>query len=73
MKGDIIPDADHVVRYCAPKSMNPRTRLPDADAFTLKREIGEDSLSVNWLEYFGQNTPLNTRDEREAGWLGFAP
>lgn len=65
MKGDVIPDKDHVVRYCIPRTVNRRTGFPDSEAFTLKREIGEDSLSVNWIEYFGRNVKLNTRDERE--------
>lgn len=66
MKGDVIPDGDHVVRYCIPRFVNQRTGLPDSDAFTLKRDRGEDSLSVNWLEYFDRNMELNTRNEREA-------
>lgn len=46
MKGDKIPDGDHIGRYCAPKT------APDgqiqATAFMLRPE--EESLSVNWLE-----------------------
>lgn len=46
MKGDRIPDQDHIARYCKP------TTAPDgqiqATAFMVKK--GEESLSVNWLE-----------------------
>ncbi len=47
MRGDRIPDKDHISRYCAPKTI-----VDDeiqATAF-FPRE-SEDSLSVNWLEY----------------------
>lgn len=46
MKGDVIPDPDHVARHCK------TTTAPDgeiqATAFMLRE--GEQSLSVNWLE-----------------------
>ena len=48
MKGDKLPDQDHVVRFCQP------TRIADeqiqATAFMVRE--GEESLSVNWLEFF---------------------
>jgi len=47
MKGDKIPDQNHIARYCKP------TQVSDgqiqATAFMLR--IGEESLSVNWLEF----------------------
>ncbi len=47
MKGDILPDGDHIARYCKP------TQAPEgviqATAF-LPRD-NEESLSVNWLEF----------------------
>ena len=47
MKGDTIPDQDHVARLCKP------TQAPEGQiqptAFLLKAE--EEYLSVNWLEF----------------------
>ena len=47
MKGDPLPDSNHIARYCKP------TTAPDgqiqATAFFLRPD--EPSLSVNWLEY----------------------
>ncbi len=47
MKGDKIPDQNHIARYCKP------TQVEDgqikASAFMLR--TGEESLSVNWLEF----------------------
>ena len=46
MKGDLLPDSDHVSRYCPPKTIDNGDIL--ATAFMLKS--GEEYLSVNWLE-----------------------
>jgi len=47
MKGDKIPDQDHITRYCKP------SQAPDGNiqpsAFMLR--VNEESLSVNWLGY----------------------
>ena len=47
MKGDKIPDKNHIARYCKP------TQVADgqiqATAFMLRTD--EESLSVNWLEF----------------------
>ena len=47
MKGDEIPDQDHIARYCR------ATQAPggeiQATAFFLRE--GEESLSVNWMEF----------------------
>ena len=49
MKGDKIPDQDHIARLCKP------TTAPDgqiqATAFMLNKNKKEESLSVNWLEF----------------------
>ena len=46
MKGDTIPDNDHIVRLCHNKYV--ADEQIQATAFQLRRN--EDSLSVNWLE-----------------------
>ncbi len=47
MKGDRIPDKDHIARHCAPKTVYDDKIQPSA--FFLREN--EDGLSVNWLEY----------------------
>ncbi len=47
MKGDTIPDQDHVARLCKP-SQAPEEQIQPT-AFLLKTE--EEYLSVNWLEF----------------------
>lgn len=47
MKGDTIPDQDHVARLCKP-SQAPEEQIQPT-AFLLKAE--EEYLSVNWLEF----------------------
>ncbi len=53
MKGDQIPDEDHVARLCAYSKL--ADGLPQPTAFMLRRDRPgcppEESLSVNWLEY----------------------
>ena len=46
MNGQVIPDPDHVARYCK-TSTAPDGEI-QATAFMLRK--GEQSLSVNWLE-----------------------
>lgn len=52
MKGDQIPDQDHVARYCSYQKL--AEGLPQPTAFMLRRDRSgcppEESLSVNWLE-----------------------
>ncbi len=47
MKGETLPDSNHIARLCQPK------HVPDgqiqASAFMLRSD--EESLSVNWLEF----------------------
>ena len=56
----LLPDGDHVSRYCKPASMRP-DGLPFSLAFRLRD--GEDYLSANWLEYF-QSPDLPTAIQR---------
>ena len=44
----IIPDADHVSRYCKPSTVQNGRVMPTAFYFD-----GDPHLSVNWLEYLG--------------------
>src|SRR5437867_12489750 len=46
MKGQVIPEADHVARYCRASSVE--NGEISATAFMLRQ--GEEYLSVNWLE-----------------------
>lgn len=47
MKGDKIPDSDHIGRYCKPSAVD--NGQIQATAFMLRGD--EESLSVNWLEF----------------------
>lgn len=47
MKGDIVPDTDHITRFCRPKQVDENGQI-QGSAFIL-REVDE-GLSVNWLE-----------------------
>jgi hypothetical protein len=47
MKGDKIPDQDHIARLCLPKNIS--DEQIQATAFIVR--VGEESLSVNWLEF----------------------
>jgi hypothetical protein len=46
MKGQSIPDSEHVARYC--KASTIENSAVQATAFMLR--TGEEYLSVNWLE-----------------------
>jgi hypothetical protein len=48
MKGDKIPDENHVARYCSPIHV-PGGEI-QATAFMMRQV--DTSLSVNWMEYF---------------------
>ncbi len=51
MKGDPLPDADHVVRYVKHGSVD--NGVVDASEFCLKEDRpGEKGVSVSWLEIF---------------------
>ena len=47
MKGETIPDQNHIARFCRPMQV-PEGQI-QATAFMLRE--GEESLSVNWLEF----------------------
>lgn len=47
MKGDQIPDPDHLARFCRPGQV--ADEQIQATAFMLRSN--EECLSVNWLEY----------------------
>ena len=48
MKGETIPDQHHIARYCKPMTIE--DGQIQASAFMLRKD--EESLSVNWLEFF---------------------
>ncbi len=48
MKGDRLPEQDHISRYCAPTTAP--DGQPTAASFMLRP--ADPGLSVNWLEYF---------------------
>ena len=50
MKGDFVPDADHVARLCGGSHIREDGSVA-ATAFMLRP--GETYLSVNWLEHLG--------------------
>jgi len=55
-----IPDSDHVLRYCRPSNIVDGKISPGAFAI----RPGEQSLSVNWLEFFGKETPITHQIEK---------
>lgn len=48
MKGDKIPDQDHISRLCLPRTIAEDGQI-QATAFVLRKD--EEGLSVNWLEF----------------------
>lgn len=50
MKGERLPDQDHISRYCAPKTA--LDGQPTGASFMLRKKEDE-FLSVNWIEHFG--------------------
>jgi len=55
MKGDKIPNYDHVARYCKPITVE--DGQIQATAFMVR--MGEESLSVNWLEFLNCSSREN--------------
>lgn len=55
-----IPDSDHVLRYCRPSNIEDG-KISSA-AFGIRP--GEMSLSVNWMEFFGKETPIVRQIEK---------
>lgn len=64
MKGDDLPDEDHVVRYAGGSLVHEDGEV-DGSAFLLRdAELG---LSVNWLEYYrGLTKPQQMNEVRRA-------
>ena len=62
MTNELIPEDDHVLRYCTPSKIENGFPLPIA--FKLKN--GEPYLSVNWVEYYKcENILTNVQKIRE--------
>ena len=59
MKGDTIPDNNHIARLCHNKHV--ADVQIQATAFQLRRN--EDGLSVNWLEFLNCSSRENEIDE----------
>ena len=59
MKGDTIPDNDHIARLCLPKHVD--DEQIQATAFQLRPN--EDILSVNWLEFLNCSSRESQIDE----------
>jgi len=59
MKGDTIPDQHHVARFCDNKHID--GGFIQATAFMLRS--GEESLSVNWLEFLNCSCRESEIDE----------
>lgn len=57
MKGEPLPDKDHVARYCGGARVKEDGSI-SGEAFRLKEKTGqpEKFLSVNWLEYLNKGT-----------------
>jgi len=55
MKGDTIPDQNHIARFCRPMQA-PEGQI-QATAFMLRAD--EESLSVNWLEFLNCSSREN--------------
>lgn len=59
MQGDVIPDDNHVARYCKPQAIN-ESGQPTGTAFRLREK--EKYLSVNWLESLRRPQPSDAID-----------
>ncbi|WP_419943227.1 hypothetical protein [Candidatus Palauibacter sp.] len=71
MKGDELPDDDHVVRYAKPTLVREDGSV-GGEAFQLRS--GEESLSVNWLECFpGVSKPQQVAEVRRRSRLRLRP
>lgn len=63
-RGNLLPGLDHIMRYVPPARLrrdedgNVLGILPQAFSY----RSDEDSLSVNWLEYFKKDKASNLRD-----------
>jgi len=55
-----IPDSNHVLRYCKPRTVIDGNISESAFEF----RPGEEFLSTNWLEYFGAALTANAQVEK---------
>ena len=62
--GHTIPDEHHVARYCMP-NRHVENGWPTPSAFQL-RPVDKGTLSVNWLEFFTDQSVVVAREDREA-------
>ncbi len=64
MKGDPVPDTDHISRYCGGSQEKPDGTM-SGKAFRLRKRSGEPEryLSVNWLEFLNRNDRSAELDE----------
>jgi len=62
MRGDNLPESDHIARYCKPTTQAPDGQI-QASAFMLKSDSDEKSLSVHWLEYLNGSSRENEISE----------
>jgi hypothetical protein len=52
MKGDILPDPDHVVRYVKATGIAPDGSINGSEFQLRGHRSDEQGLSVNWLDFF---------------------
>ena len=55
-KKEILEDEDRVARYCGGSKVD--DGVIDPGVYFLKREKNEESISVNWLEFFNTDTQV---------------
>jgi len=55
-----IPDSNHVLRYCKPRTVKEGKIAESAFEF----RPGEEFLSVNWMEYFGADITADAQVEK---------
>lgn len=70
MSGPPLPDQDHVARYCKPSAMG-TDGLPKVAAFELRER--DPSLSVNWIEYFGEDRETSIQEIRQVIQINLRP
>lgn len=71
MKGDPIPDSDHVLRYVR-RSLIDEEGAPSGPAF-LSRPRDDNSASYNWLEYYSGSDDERLAEIRKRRRLEYRP
>ena len=69
MKGDPLPDNNHVSRYCSPNKVE--NERPGTAAFVLSDKDG--CLSVNWLEFWSNDLSVAVGRVQEESPLELKP